>query len=92
MEQPTCCAHRRTRRNLRGLYDPVRSLAQAVEDITADLKAENDALGMSPQRREEIGRRLLLVRSVAKDAALNLRKQGQYGREATQLWPSDATD
>jgi hypothetical protein len=70
MEQPTCCAHRRTRRNLRGLYDPVRSLAEAVADITADLKAETDALGMSPQRREEIGRRLLLVRSVAKDAAL----------------------
>jgi hypothetical protein len=87
MERPTCCVQRWTRRNLRGLRDPVRSLADAVEDIAADLKAEAEALGTSPQRRAEIGVRLLLVRSVAKDARLNQRKQAvlAYRHPLTRL-------
>ena len=49
---------------LRGLQDPVRTLAQAVADITANLEGEFDAPATSHLRRAEIAERLVLLRTV----------------------------
>jgi hypothetical protein len=48
---------------LRGLQDPVRTLAQAVADITANLEGEFDAPATSHLRRAEIAERLALLRA-----------------------------
>lgn len=49
---------------LRNLWDPVRNLADAVRDMTANLEAEFDAPHTSTLRRAEIIERLAAVRSL----------------------------
>ena len=49
---------------LRNLWDPVRSLGEAIEDMTAKLKAEFDAPYTSRLRRAQIIERLAVLNSV----------------------------
>lgn len=58
-------ANGRSRRAvLRGLEDPVRTLAEAVAEITANLEGEFHSPATSHPRREEIVERLSLLRNV----------------------------
>jgi hypothetical protein len=55
----------RTTAALRGLYDGVRPLPQAIADVTVQLESEFNAPDTSLRRRTEIIERLALLRSIS---------------------------